>query len=117
MNGVVDLDGARRRILEPHHRQYARTGIAAITPPSVVARLLASRGLVGAQLRQFFLGAIATIGGSRCKHGIDDLLVAIEALGLKVGALVVVKTSPCHARQDLLYGLVSGAFQVRVFDP
>src|SRR6202030_1708515 len=50
------------------------------------------------------------------KQLFDDFLVAVKALGLKKGTLVIVETGPLQPVEDLLNGLGGRALQVRVFD-
>ena len=116
MHHVVHHHLPVQRVLEADDRRHIRRSVSAIAPAAVVARLLAAGHLIGAQLGKFFLGAVAAIRMPARQQLPDDLLVAIEALGLIERTLVVIEPRPLHAVQDLLDGSLGRALQIGVLD-
>ena len=114
---VVDHHFTGERILEAHHGRHARERIGALAPTSVVARLFTACDLLSAHLLQFLLAAVAAIGFAAGEQLFDDVLVAVEALGLIKRTFVVIESRPFEAIQDLLDGLRRRALQIGILDP
>ena len=75
-----------------------------------------ARVCAGAHLLELLLGAVAAVGVAAREQLVDDLLVAVEALGLVERTLVVIEPRPFHAVQNLLDGLGRGALEIRILD-
>ncbi|MNO65355.1 hypothetical protein D3C76_561090 [compost metagenome] len=96
--------------------RIGRVIVGGIPALAVIAGLLAARHLAFAQRLQALLGAEALVGAAIGQHLVDDAVVAIEALGLVVGALIPVQLQPFHALNDGVDRLLSGTFQVGILD-
>src|SRR5690606_38701295 len=83
---------------------------------AVIAGLLLARHLLLAQLVEPLAGAKAVVGLAFIKQLLDDFLVAVEALGLIEGALVVFQAQPGHAFQDGVHRLLGRALPVGVLN-
>ena len=111
----VDHHHSVERVLEAHHRRHTRRRVGhAVAALAVVTRLFLARHLLGTQLLQTLLRAIAMVGLPFLEHLPDDLLVARETVGLEKRALVVFQPEPGHALQDGVHRLGGGTLQVGV---
>ena len=104
-------------IAEPDDRLDAGRGrSAALAAVTVVARFLLVLQLLGAQRVDALSRAVAAVGGTRGEHAVDDLGVALEALRLVVGTLVVVELQPRHAVENGVDRLLGRTLPVGVLD-
>ena len=107
---------ALERVAEADHRIDAGPRVGAVAPAAVVARLLLARHLLGAQLLELFLGAVAAVSLALGEPLRDHFLVAWEARRLEIRALVVREAEPLHALEDHPHRLVRRALTVGVLD-
>ena len=124
---VLELDMALDRVVEGHragHRVLEADDVGlvggvllvAVAAVAVVAGLLPALHLVLAQLFKALLGAPALVGLALVEELPYHLAVAVEALGLVVGALVPVELEPLHGLDDRVDGRLGRALAVRVLD-
>ncbi|MNU98224.1 hypothetical protein D3C71_883290 [compost metagenome] len=125
--GVGELDATAHVVIE-HHRAFGRVAeadhvgrigrviVGVVTALAVIAGLLAIGHLAFAQRLQPLLGAEALVGTTVGQHLVDDAVIAIETLGLVVGALIPVQLQPFHALNDGVDRLLSGTFQIGILD-
>ncbi len=125
--GVGELDAATHVVIE-HHGAFGRVAetddvggvgrviVITMAALAVVTGLLAVGHLAFAQRFQALLGAVALVGAAIRQHLIDQAVVAIETLGLVVGALIPVQLQPFHTLDDGVDRLLGGTFQIGILD-
>lgn len=114
---IIEHHGTFGRVAEANHvRRIGRVVMGVVAALAVVTGLLAVGHLAFAQCFQTLFGAVALVGAAIGQHLVDQTVVAIEALGLVVGALIPVQLQPFHALNDGVDRLLSGTFQVGILD-
>ena len=120
VDGVVPGDGAFIGITEADDRFHTfGDGLALTvlrTPATVIAGLEALGLLFFAHGVELFGRGVAVVGAAVGKHLVDDFAVALEAVHLIDGTLVVVEVEPLHAVENDLNGLLRGADLIGVLD-
>ena len=114
---VIEHHGTFGRVAEADHvRRIGRVIVGVVAALAVITGLLAVGHLAFTQRFQTLFGAVALVGAAVSQHLVDQRVVAIEALGLVVGALIPVQLQPFHALNDGVDGLLSGTFQIGILD-
>src|SRR6185312_13304572 len=84
--------------------------------PTVVARLFATRSLLGAQRVQLTGRHVVVISEAAFEHVAEDRSVAIHSPHLKKWSLIVVEAEPRHRIDDSLNRFGRRPLEVRVLD-